>query len=67
MISNQERAKVQRNIEYQILQNKLENSEKSKRIEWWKDKNEPDIKPYSVSSRQFSTNRQIKFSSVVFD
>ena len=39
MISNQERAKVQRNIEYQILQNKLENSEKSKRIEWWKDKN----------------------------
>jgi hypothetical protein len=46
----QERAKIQRNIEYQILQNKLENSEKSKRIEWWKDKNEPDIKPYSVSS-----------------
>lgn len=50
MTFSQERAKIQRNIEYQILQNKLENSEKSKRIEWWKDKNEPDIKPYSVSS-----------------
>ena len=57
MIFNQERAKVQRNIEYQILQNKLENSEKSKRIEWWKDKNEPDIKPYSVSSRHTQIKR----------
>ena len=46
---NQDRAKVQRNFEYQVLQNKLENSDKNKKIEWWKDKNEPDIKPYSVS------------------
>ena len=48
----QERAKAQRNFEYQVLQNKLENSDKNKKIEWWVDKNEPDIKPYSVSSSQ---------------
>ena len=53
MIFNQERAKVQRNFEYQVLQTRLENSEKNKKIEWWKDKNEPDIKPYSVSNLNF--------------
>jgi len=44
-----ERAKIQRQFEYQQLQNKLLNSDKMKLIEWWVDHNEPDIKPYSVS------------------
>jgi hypothetical protein len=40
---------MQRQFEYQQLQNKLLNSDKMKLIEWWVDHNEPDIKPYSVS------------------
>lgn len=47
--NKKERAKQQRNLEYQIVQTKIETSEKHNQIEWWKDKNEPDIKPYSVS------------------
>ncbi len=51
---NQERAKMQRNYEYQLLQNKIESSDKKKHIEWWKDNNDQDIKPYSVSYHPIS-------------
>ncbi len=53
-----ERAKKQRNYEYQLLQNKLEHSEKARRIEWWKDRNSPVIKPYSVSVSVFAHRKK---------
>ena len=40
-----------------MLQTKLENSDKSRQIEWWKDRNSPVIKPYSVS---VSVNQRTK-------
>ena len=52
----QERAKMQRNQEYQMLQSKLESSPKSQHIRWWKDHSEQDVKPYSVSWPLLSVN-----------
>ena len=43
------RAENLRNLEYNYVKDKLDYSEKSTKVDWWKDHNSPDVKPYSVS------------------
>jgi hypothetical protein len=43
------RAENVRNLEYNYVKDKLDYSEKSTKVDWWKDHNSPDVKPYSVS------------------
>jgi hypothetical protein len=42
-----------RNLEYNYVKEKLNYSDKANRVDWWKDHNQPDVKPYSVSLNEY--------------
>lgn len=42
-----------RNQEYNYVKERLNYSDKANKVDWWKDHNSPDVKPYSVSLNEY--------------